>query len=402
MQILAQHGAKCGDRISRGLDSGLIDGVIYGAKDISPSRLLERCRDQAEIHPASVRLFDPQYYACVLASEPGVRLGCLDGEDAYPYFVPRRRRDLEQERVVLDDLETCLSYQKPLSISAFVSPNIVIRRSLDSVEATIAKDFLRNAARAHAELDDPRPLFATLAVATDALRDRTELQNFLQEITELENPPTGFYLLIEHPDHDIPPALEESDILSRWMLINRVLSLNGYQVINGYADVITPYLGLAGAQATASGWFNTLKVFSLRRFTPSNGIARQPVPRYASARLLKSIRYTELELLRAQFPEVLNGDTMDDDYDLEEGSRPTSSGEALQNWECLRRLSRLVTNGDIEASLAGIQMALEAAQDTYAQIGASGLTLRERSNNQHIQYLLDELEEFRELAEIQV
>jgi len=400
MQILAQHGSQTGNRITRGLADGLIDGVIYGAKDIAPARLLERCNEQAVDFPASVRMFDPQYYSCVLAAEPGVRLGSLDGDETYPYFAARRRRDLEQESRVIADLESCLTYQKSLPISAFIAPNIVIRRSLDSVEATIAKDFLRNSAQIHAQLQDPRPLFATLAISTDALRDRIELQNFLQEVTELENPPNGFYLLIEHPDHDIPPSLEEPDVLSRWMMVNRVLSLSGFEIVNGYSDVLAPYLGAAGATAVASGWFNTLKVFSLKKFAPNSGMARQPVPRYTSARLLKSIRHTELELLRAGFPEVLNGRPTDSDYDEDEGSRPSSLGEALQNWDCLRVLGQLVTPGNIEASLASIEVALDEADETYARIGAIGLSLRERSSKEHLQLIREELAAFRDLAEI--
>ncbi len=403
MQILAQHGSRAGDRITRGLAEGLLDGVIYGAKDIAPSRLQEQLAECAAAHPASIRLFDPHYYACVLAAEPGVRLGFLNGDEAYPYFVARRRRDLEHESRVVGDLETCLSYQQSLPVTAFIAPNIVVRRSLDSVEATISKDFLRNAARIHAELRDPRPLFATLAISTDALRDRIELQNFLQEVTELENPPKGFYLLIEHPDRDIPPTLEEPDVLSRWMLINRVLSLSGYEVLNGYADVIVPYLGAAGATGVASGWFNTLKVFSLKKFAPNSGMARQAVPRYTSVRLLKSIRHTELEQIRSEFPEVLNGDSTDSDYDYNEdkGSCPSSLGEALQNWASLRRLGQLVVSGNPEASLSAIDTALDQAEDTYARIGALGLTLRERSNKEHISLLREELAAFRELAEIQ-
>lgn len=384
----------------RGLADGLIDGVIYGAKDIAPGRLLERCTEQAKDYPASVRLFDPQYYASILAAEPGVRLGFLDGDEAYPYFAARRRRDLEHEDTVSADLTACLAYQQTLPITAFIAPNIVVRRSLDSVEATIAKDFLRNTAKVHATLKDPRPVFATLAISTDALRDRIELQNFLQEVTELENPPKGFYLLIEHPDHDIPPTLEEPDVLSRWMLLNRALSLSGYEVLNGYTDVLSPYLGAAGATGGASGWFNTLKVFSLKRFAPNSGMARPPVPRYTSARLLKSVRHTELEQLRTAFPEVLNGSPTDGYYEEDEGSRPTSIGEALQNWDCLRRLGQLVTPGNAEASLAAIGTALDGAEETYSRIGASGLTLRERSNNEHIHLVHEELTAFRELAEI--
>lgn len=400
MQLLAQHGAKGGDRLTRGLAEGLIDGVIYGAKDISRVRLAERCAEMAENHPNSVRLFDPQYYACLSAGNPGARLGALTGEDAHPYFAPHRRRDLERESQVVSDLEACLSYQQALPVSALVAPNIVIRRSLDSVEATIAKDFLRNAVLAHQRLGERRPLYATLAISTVALADRIELQNFLQEITELENPPQGFYLLIEHPDHEVLPTLEEPDVLSRWMLVNRVLTQSGFEVVNGYADVLAPYLGAAGATAVASGWWNTLKVFSLKKFEPSSGMARQPVPRYTSAALLKSIRHTELEILRANFPSVLNGDATDADYNEEEGFRPSSIGEALQNWECLRRLSRLVTPGDADRTLAACLDAIDRAESLYARIATRGITLRERSNNEHLQLLREELAAFRELAEV--
>jgi len=400
MEILAQHGFGVGERIARGLTDGLIDGVIYGAKDIAPSKMSELCAGYAAEHPSSVRLFDPQYYACFMAAEPGVRLGSLAGEDSYPYFGARRRRDLEQESRVRADLEACLSYQQTLRVSSFIAPNIVIRRSLDSVEATIAKDFLRYAALAYEQLRDPRSLLATLAISTDALHDRIELQNFLQEITELENPPRGFYLLIEHPDHDIPPTLEESDVLSRWMLINRSLTQSGYVVINGYADVLTPYLGAAGGTAAASGWWNTLKVFSLKKFEAASGPSRQAVPRYTSTTLLKSIRHTELESLREDFPEVLNGDSTDRFYDEDEGSRPSPLGEALQNWESLRRLGGLVVPSDADATLTACEAALNRAEDVYARIGARGLTLRDRSNKEHIQFIREELAAFRGLAEL--
>jgi hypothetical protein len=352
----------------------------------------------ARDHPAEVRLFDPQYYACLVAAEPGARLGALAGTEGYPYFGTRRRRDLEREQQVATDLESCLEYQRGLAVTGFIAPNIVIRRSLDSVEATIAKDFLRNAAAAHERLRDPRPLWATLAISTDALRDRIELQNFLQEVTELENPPNGIYLLIEHPDQEIPPTLEESDVLSRWMLINRALTQSGIEVANGYADLLAPYLGAAGATAAASGWWNTLKVFSLKKFGPSLGAARQPVPRYSSAALLKSIRYTELESLRAGFAEVLNGDATDACY--ESGERPSGLEETLQSWACLRRLAGLVVPGNAERTLSACEIALDRAEDIYARIGATGLTLRERSNQEHIQFIREELAAFRSLAEL--
>jgi hypothetical protein len=60
----------------------------------------------------------------------------------------------------------------------------------------------------------------------------------------------------------------------------------------------------------------------------------------------------------------------------------------------------LVTEGNPEASINSIQTALDQAEETYAEIGAAGISLRERSNNEHIRLIRDELAAFRELAEI--
>ena len=400
MQLLAQHGYGNGTKIQRGLAEGLIDGAVFGAKDIAPARLEERLAEMAGEFPQSERLFDPQYYACILASQPGARLGSLVGDGSYDYFEARRRRDLERETQVVEDIESVFKHQQGLPVSGLIGPNIVIRRSFDSVEATISKSFLRNAARVAQDLGDGRPVFATLAVSQAALADRIELQNFLQEITELDEPPAGFYLLLEKPDNMITAPMTEPDVLSRWMLVNHTLKITGFRLINGYTDCLSPYIGAAGADAVASGWFNTQKCFSLRKFEPVADFARRPVTRYLSRALLKSIRSTELHFLREPFPQVMNGTPPDNYYDPEEGSAPDATEEALQNWDGLRLLNDLITAGDVLTSLAACRQALDQAEELYARINAYGLSMQDRSGSAHIEIIRDELEEFEELAEL--
>ncbi len=399
MEILAQHGFGMGQRIERGLNEGLISGTIFGAKDITPSKLAETLAKIADEHPRSVRLLDPQFYATMIAAKPGSRLGSLMGEDSYPYFEARRRRDLELPKRVMDDLESVLRFQADLEVTGLIAPNIVIQRSFDSVEATISKNFLRNAARVRNEVRKELPLYATLAVSSAALNDRIELQNFLQEITEIDEPPDGFYLLLEKPDSTIPATLTEPDVLSRWMLMNHTLKLNGFRVINGYADVLAPYLGAAGADSIASGWFNTLKTFSLKKFEPVSDFARRPVARYTSRPLLKSIRHTELHDLRDRFP-VMNHLPCDDYYDPENGSAPEAMEDTLQNWECLGAMSDLVIPSDIPASLDLCRQALDDAEELFVNIGDYGLTMRDRSSGAHIDMIREELSAFADLAEL--
>jgi hypothetical protein len=401
MQLLAQHGYGNGDKIESGLADGLLEGVIFGAKDISPEKLVSTLAQIADDYPQSVRLLDPQFYASLIAAQPGARLGYLDGENSHAYFEARRRRDLEHEGQVNEDIRNTLGYQRSLPVSAVIAPNIVIRRSFDSIEATISKSFLRNSAYYANELGIDIPLYATLAISVSALTDKIELQNFLQEITEMPDPPDGFYLLLEKLDNSIASALTEPDILSRWMLINHTLKMNGFSLINGYTDALSPYLATAGADAIASGWYNTQKSFSLKKFEPVSDFARRPVPRYMSAALLKSIRYTELNDLRENFPEVMNGLSCDHFYVPDEGSAPDSTtSETLQNWEGLNAMNDLAVEGDVVASLANCRNALDEAEDIYVRIQEYGLTMRDRSSAAHIRLIREELAEFEELAEL--
>lgn len=400
MQLLAQHGYGNGDKIDRGLEERLLDGVVFGAKDISPDKLASTLERLEEEYPDSVRLLDPQFYASLIAAQPGARLGSLVGEGSHPYFEARRRRDLERNKQVVEDIIEVLNYQIALPVSALIAPNIVIRRSFDSIEGTIAKTFLRCAAD-EVEINDGRPVYATLAVSATALNDRIELQNFLQEITELENPPYGFYLLLEKPDSAITSPLTEPDVLSRWMLMTHTLKLNGFHVINGYTDALSPYLATAGSDAAATGWYNTQKCFSLRKFEPVSDFARRPVQRYMSAALLKSIRYTELNDLRDLFPEVLNGLPQDDHYDPDEGSAPDSlTSEALQNWEGINAMNMHAVEGDVYASLENCRAALDESEEIYGRIQEYGLTMRDRSSAAHINAIREELDSFEELAEL--
>ena len=401
MQLLAQHGYGNGDKIERALGQGLIDGVIFGAKDIKPEKLALSLDSIMSDHPQSVRLFDPQFYASVIAAQSGARLGSLVGENSHGYFQARRRRDLERDEQVAEDISNAIRYQNALPVSAIISPNIVIRRSFDSIEGTISKTFLRSAAGIHAQQGGVRPLYATLAISAAALSDKIELQNFLQEITEMDSAPNGFYLLLEKADNSITSSMTEPDVLSRWMLINHVLKMNGFEVINGYTDALSPYLAAVGADAVATGWYNTQKCFSLRKFEPVADFARRPVPRYLSAALLKSIRHTELNDLRGNFPEILNELPCDVYYDIEEGSTPDSmAGEALQNWEGINAMNGLVEGGDLCASLDNCRSALDRAEEIYVRIQDYGLTMRDRSSAAHIRMIRDELDEFVELAEL--
>ena len=311
MKLYAQQGHGTGsddrNRILAGLRDGYLHGAIYSPKDYGADRTIAALDVMAQEFPAKDRLFDPQFYAAVVAHEPDGRFGKLMSGEDYPYFEPRRRAQLESENRVRADLQACLQFQNNLQVTASIAPNIVIRQRFNSIEAVIAKNFIRNAKEIWTGIDKTRPVYATLAMDAEALQDRNELNEFLAEITILEQPPDGFYLLVNNPSSGISPELVDPRTLAGWLYLNHSLKLNGFGVINGFSDILTPFLSAAGGDAGATGWYSTQKVFSMDRFAPPTPGGRRPVLRYLSKALLNSIRFDEFHRLRGAFPDIVNG-----------------------------------------------------------------------------------------------
>ena len=402
MKLYAQQGYGTGsgenDRIIAGLEAGHIQGAIISPKDFSSDRATALLQQIEADYPEADRLFDPQWYASILAYDPDSRMGKLVTDD-YSYFQARRRSQMESENQVRADLEACLGFQSQLPLTAAIAPGIVIRQRFNSAEAVIAKNFIRNAREAWENVGDERPLYATLAMDAEALQDRLALEEFLAEITVLDSPPDGYYLLVHQPTSGIAPELVDPRTLAGWMLMNHSLDLNGFQVVNGYSDILTPFLAAAGGKAGATGWFNTQKVFSLDRFAPPSPGGRRPVYRYLSTRLLNSIRFDELQLLRGRFPEILNGLETDEYYDpVENGSMPDGQlQEVLQTWDAI---SSFAPNGN-SPELSDCDDWIATATSQYEQINlAPGMRLMGRSNGDHLESLSGGLRLFSELAEI--
>lgn len=398
MKLYAQQGYGTGsgdrDKIIAGLDEGHVQGAILSPKDCGIDRvrsLLERM--EAE-HPKADRLFDPQYYATLVAHDADGRLGKLLSADYEPYFEPRRRSQLEGEARVRSDLRACLEFQAGLTVTAAVAPNVVIRQRFNSIESVISKNFIRHARDAWTEVGDSRPLLVTLAMDAEALQERHELEEFLSEITLLEEPPDGFYVLVNNPTSDIAPELIDARTLAGWMLVNHSLQINGFDVVNGFSDILAPFLCAAGGAAGATGWFNTQKVFSMNRFAPPASGGMRPVARYLSKGLLNSIRFDELHRLRGRFPGVLNDLPTDANYDAVVGSQPDDQlAEVLQTWETISSFA--------SPSIRDCRRWIEDAETLYAEINVNpGLRLMGRSNDAHLDSIGGGVELFAKLAEI--
>jgi hypothetical protein len=399
MKLYAQHGFGNGNKIERGLEDNLVDGLVFSPRDISIDRL-GTTLDQILSKSKCDILFDPQLYACFLAKTTEARLGCLLDDDYKDYFQVYRRSTLEREQEVAKAIRLTLEFQKNFPFTAFIAPNILIPSSFNSIEAVIAKNFIRMTADEHSRLNDRRPVYATLAISREALLDKQELTEFLNEITVLENGPDGFYLLISARSADAKTDIYNTDVIAGIMLINHSLKINGFKVINGYSDILTPFVGAVGAEAGCSGWWSNLRAFSLDRFAPSEGGGRQPILRYLSMALLNRITYYELDQLRNIIPEIVNHIPSDKYYSEENGSEPEDRTiETLQSWDAIKGLNSKIAAKNTEQSLINSLNLINNANKLYDQIT---IQLDRKSSREHLDALRDGIFTFAERAEIKL
>ena len=391
MKLYAQMGYGDGQKTLSGLTGGLIDGVILSPRDQRFQGVGDRIRGLTAAKTDADILIDPQLYATFAASVEAARMGNLP---AWPYFSPLRRSALELGAEVDRVLRETMEHMIALPVTGIIAPNIHISRSFDSREAVIAKSFIRNARGIYRDLGDDRPLYATIAVSREALLERADFEEFLNDITMIADRPDGFYVLISSRGAEAQSDVFHADVIARWLLLNYSLKINGFGVINGYSDVLAPFLGSVGGDAGCTGWFSNLRVFSLDRFQPQPSGGRRPIKRYLSTRLLNRVTFTERDALSGIVPAVTNGLPRDADYDPE----PDATSEMLQSWEALGDLARRLVLDDMEAALTACSTAITRAEATYSEVAEAGVTLDRKSGDGHLEPLREGITAFKEMA----
>jgi hypothetical protein len=401
MKLYSQNGFGEGTKVIEGLQNGYIDGAIISPKDIAPSQLEKRAAQYKDAKKDAELFFDPQYYASIGLEGDGNRLGHLL-EEYNEYFTLRRRSALERESAVKSALEAALKYQMSMPfLDAVIAPNILISKSLDSVEALISKNFIRLAPEVYHDLGGKKPLLVTLAVSREAL-DKDDFLEFANEITALDNPPAGFYILLGARNTEDRSEIFNSKILAYWMFLNYSLAVvNGFKVINGFSDLASPILAAAGASGGATGWWSNLRTFSLSRFEAAMSGGRLPTPRYLSAKLLNRITFSEFDQVRRSVPAVVNGLPSDQEYPAgERGSEPYRNKEVLQTWDTLKDICAKLSSVETKESLTKLLQAVHGAEESYDKIKSIGIQLEPKSGSEHLDAIGESIKRFSTLAEL--
>jgi hypothetical protein len=142
-----------------------------------------------------------------------------------------------------EDVSKVLECEAALPLTALIGPNIIIGRSFDSPDATIAMNFVRAIGVQGKKIAPEKRIYATLAVSVEALIKIEDLLRFLNQLIVLETPPDGFYVLVGAGSAEARTDLFNAEVIAGWMFLNHVLSVKGFLVINEFSDLLTPFLG---------------------------------------------------------------------------------------------------------------------------------------------------------------
>jgi hypothetical protein len=287
------------------------------------------------------------------------------------------------------------------ALSYLLSPSVLFDDFRDSW-SQIALNMAEASVDCHGGLTNQPPLLVTIVTSELALRNATGMAEFLDALSALET--EGFYLLVNRSSSGYQPAMDTRAMENLMYLVHVLANLNEYRVVVGYGDWLGFLLHAAGASATATGWHQSLRQFSMARFEPAGG-GRRPRKRYSSAPLLSNpLIVPELDdISRAGLlANVLSGSRHDEIL-----ARDPAVGEArwtdeigcLAHWAAVRGpIDRVESQRRPAAKLTTALQLIDAARTLYDRLIPRGVNFEPQTGPDHLTSWRDSVSAFRHTA----
>lgn len=345
-------------------------------------------------------MVDPQFYVTTV-SVP--RDGRLPEYDYYADHAPLSRTQFSP-RLIAGYVRACLNYQNELAgLSYILSPTVLFDDFRDSW-SQIVLNMADASIDCHGGLADAPPLLVTIVTSELALRNATGMGEFLDALSGLEV--DGFYLLVNRSSSGYQAAMDARAMENLMYFVHVLAHLNDYRVLVGYSDWLGFLLHAAGASATATGWHQSLRQFSMARFEPAGG-GRRPRKRYSSTPLLSNpLIVPELEdIYRAGLlGNVLSGSR----YDAILRGGP-AAGEArwtdeigcLAHWAAVgRAIEAIEAQRRPPAKLTTAVQLIDAAKSLFDRLVVRGVNFEPQTGPDHLTSWRDSVLAFRHSASV--
>lgn len=222
--------------------------VVLSPRDLERHQLERLASDLRNIKGGRV-LLDPQFYF------PRSDHHRLTGHGYWPESY--QTDGFFTGEGVHNMLRDLLELNRALGTYAFILPGLMANVVDDDWCATVMA-----AVEGARSLDTGMPIYATVALGSDAVRDTDGIQDVLEEFRSAEV--DGVYVLAEHPNGSY--LVEDPIWLANLIELCAGLKVFGKQVIVGYANQQLLCLGASSVDAICAGTWMNVRAFSPDRF----------------------------------------------------------------------------------------------------------------------------------------
>ena len=386
MTVLAQHGWAKKDKIEQGITDGSIQGVIMSPRDVIPRNLASYLSEIRDQYPAVELLADPQFYV------GGIRGASDDKINKYPHYRPGLNPNSFSPAAIQHMVRDTLDWQQNIDVTYVLSPTVIVN-DLGSHWSNVAMTLAQESVLQHR---GDKPLLISLVVGEEALQQRSLMDGWLNDLTQLNT--KGFYFVVRRSSRAYRQQYIPEVLASLLLACYSLGGLNDYRVYCGYTDMVTMLLHAVGVAGTASGWYFNLRQFTYERFIPSTG-GRTARPRYSSRPLLSSIYLNELNsifsggqvarvLSTSQYDRRFNGSTNP------ENVLWPDNDSTLHHWNVLHDISRAPVGTTVTDRLDSAQNLILQALTLYSQV-APLVSFSNETGPIHLEQWLDGLNQFR-------
>jgi len=276
-------------------------------------------------------------------------------------------------------LQSLLDLNRAVGSYAFILPGLMATTVDDDWIAT-----LRAVCEGAVTLGADIPVFATIALGADVVRNMESVQEILEECEGINV--AGAYVLAEHPNGDY--FVEDPIWLANLLDLCAGLRLMGKQVIVGYANHELLCLGAAATNTLCSGTWMNVRLFSPDRFqAQQEDETRRRTAWYYSPPALSEFKRPFLDVAHRQG--VLNQMQAPQSYNstyaapLFSGAQPTSVGfgepEAFRHYlQCMHHQTAESRRGTFDETLAHHRQALDDAEALIQTLASNGVMSQNR------------------------
>lgn len=365
MDLYLQFGYGMMDHCRHLVKSWSGGTVILSPRDLERKQLV-KLSDEIRALPGGLVLLDPQFY---LPRSDHARLTSHDyWPDSYQTNAFFGGPDMHKL------MGAVLQLNLDVGASAFVLPGLLATTIDDDWLGT-----LRATAKYAATMDAGMPLYATVALNADSMRNTAGIQEVLAEFETLNV--NGAYLLFEHPNGDY--IVQDPIWLANALELSAGLRLLGKTVVVGYANHQLLCLGAASVNAVASGTWLNVRAFSPDRFRAADeeDQKRKTVWYYEPSSLSEyKPLFLDAALRAGVLAEMAPPPAFGSSYSaaLFSGVQPSSVGfgeqDAFRHYlQCLQHQARTARAPTFDATVTGLRQVIDSAERQARMLERSGV-----------------------------